>query len=124
MATMFKINGVDYSDFVVAESYQVQSNDIYKSWIDANEKEHRCVTRTRVSGSFKMFFNNAENYSAFMSALKNCKNNDTSYPITVFDNYENQLVSISAFLSFTTVRSLSDSRTDKFDVMTVNVLEV
>lgn len=38
---MFKVGAGDYSNRVIAGSYNVNSQNVYKSWQDINGVEHR-----------------------------------------------------------------------------------
>ena len=95
---MFKINNTDYSTRVVGTGYEVQSNDEYETWTDANGKEHRSAYRTRITGKFKMKFLNLNEFTAFQAVMDANKNTDLTYPVTVYDNKTGIETSIRAFI--------------------------
>ena len=66
---MFKINTTDYSTRVVGSGYEVQSNDEFETWTDANGKEHRSAYRTRISGKFSMLFKDMTEFTTFQSIM-------------------------------------------------------
>ena len=108
---MFKINNTDYSTRVVGTGYEVQSNDEYETWTDANGKEHRSAYRTRITGKFKMKFLNLNEFTAFQAVMDANKNTDLTYPVTVYDNKTGIETSIRAFIDY----SLSQYRGPAFD---------
>lgn len=108
---MFKINNTDYSTRVVGTGYEVQSNDEYETWTDANGKEHRSAYRTRITGKFKMKFLSLNEFTAFQAVMDANKNTDLTYPVTVYDNKTGIETSIRAFIDY----SLSQYRGPAFD---------
>ena len=108
---MFKINNTDYSTRVVGTGYEVQSNDEYETWTDANGKEHRSAYRTRITGKFRMKFLSLDEFTAFQAVMDANKNTDLTYPVTVYDNKTGIETSIRAFIDY----SLSQYRGPAFD---------
>lgn len=120
---MFAINGTDYSHRVVGSGYEVQKNDEYNEWTDANGREHRSAYRTRVEGKFTMLFMSIDEYQTFLNTLALNKNADLTYPIQVFDNKANQTVSISAFIDFTPTRYRAPNWDDMVEQIEVTIRE-
>lgn len=101
MATiMFKVNNTDYSSKVVAEEYAVRSVPQFKSWQDANGREHRSVYRDKISGSFTMYFPTITDFDNFCALLDSVQKNDTSYPCTVWVNNKNTNATSDFFIEF------------------------
>lgn len=98
--TIFIIGEVDYSAHVVAESYSVQTYDIYNSWTDGNGTEHRERYRTRLQGEFEMYFNDIDTFDAFNTIVRQNKSLDLSVAVTLRDNLTNELVNASVFLDY------------------------
>lgn len=120
---MFKLGAHDYSDHVIAGSYQVNQQDVYKSWNDITGVEHREPIRTKLVGSFDMYFKNIEEYDEFQAVLKNAKQPDTSFRIAICDNTSNQLKVIDAYLTFQLTRNRDGFWNDKYERFKVNVQE-
>lgn len=120
---MFAINGTDYSHRVVGAGYEVQKNDEYNSWTDANGKEHKSAYRTRISGKFQMFFQSMDEYQTFISTLNLAKNSDLTYPIQVWDNKSGSSVSITAFIDFTPTRYRAPNWDDMMEQIEVTIRE-
>ena len=120
---MFSINGTDYSHRVVGSGYQVQKNDEYNTWTDANGKEHHSAYRTRVEGKFNMKFLSATEFDTFMGVLALAKNNDLTYPVQVWDNKSGQTVSITAFIDFTPSRYRAPNWDDMMEQIEVTIRE-
>lgn len=120
---MFSINGTDYSHRVVGSGYQVQKNDEYNTWRDANGKDHDSIYRTRVEGKFNMKFLNITEYNTFLDVLALAKNNDRTYPVQVYDNKTHQTVSITAFIDFTPSRYRAPNWDDMMEQIEVTIRE-
>lgn len=121
--TVFKIGNNDYSGHVIAGTYNVNEYDEYTLWEDANKREHRDVIRTRIEGSFDMFFNSAEDFQTFYQTYKAAADASGLTPITVMNNTTNTLVSINAYIDFELVRNRHDNWQDYYEVFSVNVKE-
>lgn len=50
------INGVDISDKIQESTYHVDELDVCDTWVDASEKNHERIYRTRVKGSFELAY--------------------------------------------------------------------
>ena len=102
---MFKVGAGDYSDRVIAGSYNVNSQNVYKSWQDINGVEHREKIRDKIVGSFDMYFPTIDEYDAFRAVLDSVRKEDLSYTITVVDNIKNEVKTIDAFITFQLTRN-------------------
>lgn len=71
---LFMIAGTDFTKLITVPSYSVNREDIYQTWTDANHINHRYRTRTRVSGSFTVFFNTVEEYQLWLKTIEQNKN--------------------------------------------------
>lgn len=120
---VFKINNTDYSSHVIAEGYDVCSEDEYEVWTDGAGYENRKTYRTRVTGTFDMLFHDIDDYEAFTDTLAANKATNGTYPITVVDNATNAEVSINAFIKFRGVRGRNDLWEDFIERFTVEIRE-
>lgn len=120
---MFQVGNNDYSNRVVAEGYEVQKDDLYDSWTDANGKDHHSAYRTRISGKFTLKFLNIGEYEGFITALMAWKNDDLTYPVKIFDNYSGQTVDINAFIKFTASRYRMPNWDDNVKPISVEIME-
>lgn len=102
---MFKVGAGDYSDRVIAGSYNVNSQNVYKSWQDINGVEHREKIRDKIVGNFDMYFPTIDEYDAFRAVLDSVRKEDLSYTITVVDNIKNEVKTIDAFITFQLTRN-------------------
>lgn len=120
---MFKVGNTDYSQNVVAEDYNVQTDDVGKTWTDANGRIHCSVYRTQTAGTFTMFFPDIESFNAFCTQVKSVKQNDTTIPCSVFDNVNNALVTSDFFLTYTPSRYRSATWDDKVKAFKMTIKE-
>lgn len=124
--TIFKLNTVDYSSHVVAESYAVNYIDIYDEWTDGGQIKHKDVIRRKLSGTFQMYFKSDTDLQTFLTALTNCKTTSNTYPVTMKANNDTVASlqsSKNVFLDFAPVRKRDATWADTFEVFDVTVEE-
>ena len=124
--TIFKLNTVDYSSHVVAESYAVNFVDVYDEWTDGGQVKHKDVIRRKLSGTFQMYFKTTDSLQTFLTALANCKTTSTTYPVVLKANNDTVASlqsSKNVFLDFVPVRKRDAKGSDVFDVFEVTVEE-
>lgn len=113
----------DYSDRVIAGSYNVQTKPVYKSWTDANETEHRLPLRTRTEGTFDMFFRNISDYNVFTALVESTKASDLTVLCTVLNNNLNSTVSSNFYIDYAPVRDIKGNWEDYMQRFTVTIRE-
>lgn len=118
-----KIGNSDFSDHVIAGSYDVQLTEVYESHKDASEIERRRLIRTKVVGSFNMFFRQMLTYKLFVAAINSAKTARLTVPITVTPNNTDTATTINAFVSFAPVRNRGDDWSDYMEQFTVHIEE-
>lgn len=95
------IAGQDFTNLITVPSYQVNKNDVYKSWTDANHVEHRYRTRTKVSGSFTLFFPTVEDYRLFQNTINSQKVLAGYVPnCQIYCNNIDQIETVDLFIDF------------------------
>ncbi len=120
---MFKVGITDYSKNVVGENYSVQNNDEYETWTDANGKEHRSAYRTRISGTFEMYFPTMADYTNFATVLSASKQADLTYSVTIYDNKTGLETNTNVFLDYTLVQYRDPGFRDRMERIKVTVKE-
>lgn len=114
----------DYSNHVIAGTYEVNNEPQYTTWDDAGRIEHRFKQRDKVVGSFDMFFRTASDYATFKSDLDaNRSTTNDSVNMTVKVNDLNQDKTINAFISFKLVRNRDGKWNDYFERFKVTIRE-
>ena len=73
---LFYLGGINYTSKIIEGTYEVNSEDVYTSWTDANLTVHRHRGRTKWSGSFRMYFGTQEEYLEFLQALKDSETDE------------------------------------------------
>lgn len=122
--TLFKVNTTDYSDHIVADSYQVRQSDVYKTYEDANGATHRRFIRTKISGKFKIFFRQMTDYASFISTLDtNRSATNYSIPVSVYDNYSGTLKTINAFIDFKPTITLDATLNEYMEPIEITIEE-
>lgn len=66
---LFEFNNTDYTRRIPVGTYTVNRQPVYSHWDDADGITHRDVTRTRISGSFTVWFDSIPEQTAFFAAL-------------------------------------------------------
>ena len=124
--TIFKLNDVDYSAHVVAESYTVNLKDIYQEWVDGSQTKHRDIVAKKLQGTFQMYFKTESDLQTFVTALSACKTSDNTYPVKMKAN-NNAVASLqqskNVFLDFEPTRKRDASWADVFEAFEVTVEE-
>lgn len=119
---LLTINSHDYTKYILAGSWEVNRQDVYKSWTDANGINHRSIYRTRVSGEFTIQFINRSVYNTFLNDLAAVKANGY-YPMTVYQNNVMSTASINAFISMEPAMEANYTTNPAFDKFTVKLEE-
>lgn len=123
--TIFKMNNVDWSAHVVAESYAVNYEPVYDEWTDGAQTKHRDVILQKLRGTFQMYFKTDTELQSFLTAWANCKSAVNTYPVHLKANNANisTLVSKNVFMDFQPVRKRDPAWNDAFDIFEVTVEE-
>lgn len=100
MTTLLNINGVDYTENIVIDSYVVNAFSKYSEWTDANGTTHRQNIREKVSGSFEMAFATINDYAHFVEHLKDSTSSGGYVPTYLFVNNRNSYKSCNVYLQY------------------------
>lgn len=126
MATIFKLNDVDYSDHVIASEYNINFKNIYQEWTDGGQVKHRDIVAQKLVGTFQMYFETASELQTFVTALAGCKTSANTYPVKLKAN-NNAVASLQAsrnvFIDFEPVRKRNPAWDDVFDIFEVTIEE-
>lgn len=68
--SLLVIDNVDFTTYIEVPTYQVNKNDVYTKWTDANHIEHRYLNRTKISGSFTFQFSDPGDFHKFLELIK------------------------------------------------------
>ena len=120
---LFRIGSTDYTNDIVVPSYEVNSQDIYDEWKDANKIKHRHIFRQKISGSFIMKFKSKERYIEFIRVLEEKKTIEGYIPITVYSNNTNKTKEINAFITIEPANEMPLFRKYDYDGMEVTIEE-
>lgn len=102
---LFKIGDNDYTTHIRQGTYKVNSEELYKSWIDANFIEHRHIYRTKVGGSFSLYFGNQAEFVEFLQRLEAVRNINGYYVVGLMSNNEHEFYPIkNVFVEMSPVR--------------------
>jgi hypothetical protein len=103
MALQFKINGIDYSQYVVIKKYKMQRAAVYggTEYTDGWWKKHRNIIRYNISGSVTLAFPTAALYNVFVDNVQSV-GNDGIYNIVAYVNNLNSNQTFEAYLTPTT----------------------
>lgn len=120
---ILEINGVNFTEFVVAGTYAVNREYLYSLWEDLAHKEHRSDVRRRVVGEFDMYFKNSLDYSVFVDRAFNQIGSDGTAAITCSVNNSNDTFEGRAFITYAPVRSRTPDGVDFMEQFTVKIEE-
>lgn len=121
---MIKINNIDFTDCVQESTYAVDQKDVFTKWTDANGRDHRNVTRRRISGSFDLVFVEGykKTYAEFMAAVK-AATTDGALEITLSVNNTDEIKTIECYHSIEFSPILEISKDRKFRKCTFSLEE-
>ena len=97
------INGTDYTQHIKVPSYKVNREYQYKEWEDASYGTHREITRTKISGSFTLLYDDISELDNFFTAVETLQAaSDTgAIDMTVYVNNLHSVANITAFIKYT-----------------------
>lgn len=121
--TMFMVNETDLSHRVVAENYKIGTKPEYELWTDANGKEHRSKYRERVQGTLELKFLSINEYQDFVFLLEREIRADLTYPLTVYDNIQEQEKEITGFIDYDPTRYRDPGWADMMERITLTIRE-
>lgn len=124
MATI-KINGIDFGRNVIAGTYSVNSEDEVFKWKDGDGHNREQLLRSRLVGSFDMFFKTMSEYNRFVNAIESSKRaNSSTYSAAVLtDNISNVDKQSFFYFKFKPVRNRNASWSDVLERFSVSVEE-
>ena len=121
--TVLTINNIDFSDHVLAGTYDISDVPVYTEWTDANGRDHREVFRKRLQGSFDMYFKTVDEFEVFNSAYKTIRQDSGLTRIMIMNNSTNQVEQKDVYFDFAPVRNRRDDWEDFYEQFTVEVKE-
>ena len=118
------IGSVDISGQVQEKSYKVDRENVYTSVKDADGIEYRNVYRTKVTGSFDVWFvtNYGVSYSDFLTALATATANNVTL-ITLDIQNTGTSESINCYYKIKTKSERKVNSTTTLKIVTVSVEE-
>lgn len=90
---LFKVEGTDFTNYIVVPSYSVNESYQYLSWTDANYIEHKRLARTKIFGSFELFFDSISDYERFINLTNPARANQLGGYIKNVGVYCNNIMS-------------------------------
>lgn len=105
------VNSTDITDYIIKDTYEVNSEPVYTSWEDANFVEHRVYVRDKVRGSFEVITFGTTPRTALVAFLDILKAATSNNVLTIGLYVENE-GTFQALNCFYTVESTQHSVTD------------
>lgn len=82
MKTHLVINGVDYTPFIVEDSYKINTVQKEESWEDGNRVTHKVVVSTKVTGSVQILCSEEGNWPEVADYLSDLAEATDNYVLT------------------------------------------
>lgn len=118
---VFMINDTDYSANVIADKYVMDNTVITKNYTDMQGRVHKKYVRSKIVGSFEMFFKTLEEYEDFIDEIDGA-HSPQSISVTV--NYPKvEFKAIQAYLTISPTRTLDASNSPMMRQFAVKVEE-
>lgn len=109
MALQFKINNVDYSQYIVIKKYNMQISAEYggTQYTDGWWRKHRNIIRHTISGSVTLAFPTAALYNDFVDNMQNGQGIEGDYNVLAYVNNTNDNREFQAYLTPTTKTAIT-----------------
>lgn len=118
----FTVNQTDCSANVIAGTYKVNNEPVYREWEDGDHVTHKKKLRDRVVGTLDMFFRTAEEYSAFLTTLASATANEkTTLTVSVVNTQSEKTGYF--FVNHNGTLNIDGTWTDYIDKFTLNITE-
>lgn len=117
------IGSYDLTHYTLLGNYNVNKVEEYADWTDGRGYTHRDLIRTRVGGSFEVFFKDMNDYESFIDTLKLSKKQNNSYRCEVMCNNVNEVVTCDCFISFTPSRTQDGTAQDRVSAFSIKLEE-
>lgn len=98
---MFAFGGVDYTRRITVPDYQINRLPLYTTWTDGNNITHRDVSRYQLSGTFTVWFDNADEQLAFQAALTAAMAATGYLPCNLYAVNDNAVYAANVYVDWT-----------------------
>ena len=105
------VNSTDITNYIIKDTYEINSEPVYTSWEDANYVEHRVYVRDKVRGSFEVITFGTTPRTALVAFLNILKAATSNNVLTIGLYVENE-GTFQALNCFYTVESTQHAVTD------------
>ena len=116
------VNSTDITRYIDKDTFQVNSEDVYESWQNANFVEKRIFVRKRVSGKFEIRCGKGLTLANFISNWNQAVTNGV-VTMGVFVQNDNSFQAIEAFYSFEGQEHVELDNGAFYDRLVVNIEE-
>lgn len=118
------VNDVDITPYINTKTYNVNSDDIYESFENANYVETRIFTRKKIKGSFEvaLYGRNGMDYETFLENW-NAAVEDGIVTIGLWVMNDNQYEAIEAYYKFASSKHAELMNGNYIDRITITIEE-
>lgn len=95
---LFKMGDVDFTKCIRMGTYKVNSKDVYNEWVDGNYKTHRDIVRSKVKGTFSLYFTDASKEEEFFDILNSITGTGGQTPVSVYVNNHHEVRDVEVFI--------------------------
>lgn len=121
---LFSIDGLDFTHCIKMGTYEVNKNDVYNEWTDGFGINHHDIYRTRIQGSFEMYFTNESEYYDFLNYVDVNKEAGGYLPVSLFINNKNDWENnVKIFLTMSPKNEIPYLGMGKYNGFTVNIVQ-
>ena len=120
--TLVMVNSIDITNYIDKDTYEVNAEDMYESWQNANFVEQRIYIRSRVSGTFTIKCGKGLTYANFLSNWNEAVE-DNVVTLGVWVQNKNATEAIEAYYTFEGKRHVELDNGAFYDEVTVHIEE-
>ena len=113
----------DYTDYIVADSYDVNANDVYESWKDGNMMEHRIIVASKVKGKFKVALSDDTlSLANFLTAWNSAVVNGV-ITLGLYVTNQNAFKALNCYYSIKSAQHIKSTGGKLYDVLEIELTE-
>lgn len=125
MRNHLTVANTNLTAYIVDGSYDIQTEDKYDSWDDANKVEHRVIITSKVSGSFQIACSNRANsitLSDFMSLWESAVDNGV-VTLGLYVPSRNSFEALNCYFEIKSSEHILTADQEFIDVLTISLKE-
>ena len=122
---LFVVGGKDFTNHITVPSYKVNKEPVTETWTDANYVDHSEVIRTRISGNFKLLYDDVSELDEFFDTIEAAKaaSDDGTVTATLYLNNKHTVETAVVKVSYSPANEKPNFGREKLSGFEVTIKE-